>query len=156
MRLALRTPIAALVVLAASAASAAIVNMSATLSGLQEVPPNASPASGSASCVVDTDANTLSYNITFSGLVAAQTAAHFHGFAAPGVNAGVLHGLTLGSPVIGVWNYTEAQEANILAGLTYINVHTQAFPGGEIRGQVTQDIVGVEDATMSQIRGLYR
>jgi hypothetical protein len=156
MRLALRTPVAALVVLAATSASAVIINFSATLEGIQEVPPNASPATGSAVCVMDTDANTLNYTISFSGLTATQTAAHFHGFAPAGVNAGVLHGLALGSPVIGVWNYMEAQEANIIAGLTYINVHTQAFPGGEIRGQVLQDVVGVEPATFSKIRSLYR
>ncbi len=157
MRLALRTPIAALVVFAASAASAAIINLSASLDGLQEVPPNASPATGTATCVMDTDANTLTYTVAFSGLLAPQTAGHFHGFAAPGVNAGVLHGLpALGSPVAGVWNYLEAQEANIIAGLTYVNIHTSMFPGGEIRGQVVREVVGVEDATMSRVRNLYR
>lgn len=156
MRLALRTPVAALVVLAATSASAVIINFSATIDGLQEVPPVATPASGSATCVMDTDANTLSYNISFSGLIGTQSAAHFHGFAPPGVNAGVLHGLPVGSPVIGVWNYLEAQEASIIAGLTYINVHTDFRPGGEIRGQVVQDVVGVEPATFSKIRGLYR
>ncbi len=106
------------------------------IDGGQEVPSNGSAATGSAAITVDTAANTLSYNITFSGLSAAETSAHIHGFAPPGANAGVLHALPLGSPKIGVYNYNQADEANILAGLTYINIHSANFPGGEIRGQI--------------------
>jgi hypothetical protein len=53
------------------------------------------------------------------------------------MNAGVLHGLpaTLGTKT-GTWNYLEAQEANILNGQTYINIHTTMHSGGEIRGQI--------------------
>jgi hypothetical protein len=156
MRLALRTFLAAIVVIAmVGVASAAIINFTATLNGAQEVPPNASTATGSGSFVMDTVANTLSYNITFSGLLAPQTAGHIHGFAAPGVSVGVLHGFAmLGSPVIGVWNFTEAQEANIIAGLTYVNIHSEMWPAGEIRGQIEQ-VVGVEPRTFSAVKSLY-
>src|SRR5262245_59448618 len=156
MRLALRSFLAAAVVIATvGVASAAIINFTATLSGSQEVPANASTATGSGTLVMDTVANTLSYNITFSGLLAPQTAGHIHGFAMPGVATGVLHGFaSLGSPVIGVWNFTEAQEANIIAGLTYVNIHSQMWPGGEIRGQVEQ-VVGVEPRTISAVKSLY-
>ncbi len=106
------------------------------IDGGQEVPPNGSTATGSAAITIDTAANTLSYNITFSGLSAAETAAHIHGFAPSGANAGVLHALPAGSPKIGVYSYNQADEANILAGLTYINIHSANFSGGEIRGQI--------------------
>src|ERR1051326_5194295 len=61
---------------------------------------------------------------------------HIHGFAGPGVPAGVVFPLPLGNPKVGVWNYAEADEANILAGNTYANIHTTNNPGGEIRGQI--------------------
>ena len=106
------------------------------LTGLQEVGPNASPAIGGGQFLIDTDANTVTYHISFTGLVAAETAAHIHGFTDPGVNAGVLVGLPAGNPKIGVWAYAEADEAGILAGKTYVNIHSAAFPAGEIRGQI--------------------
>jgi hypothetical protein len=107
-----------------------------TLDGAQENPPTGSTATGSGVIEIDTTTNNLYYNITFSGLSSAETAAHIHGFAPRGTNAGVLAPLPAGSPKSGVWNYAEAQEANILAGLTYINIHSTNFPGGEIRGQI--------------------
>ena len=136
--------------------NAVIVNMQATLQGSQEVPPNGSTATGSGTMVVDTDTNTLTYNISFSGLSAPQTAAHFHGPAAPGVNAGVIFGLGLGSPQIGVWNMTDQQETWVLGGLTYVNVHTTAFPGGEIRGQVLEVVNATDVSSWGKIKGLYR
>ncbi len=107
-----------------------------TLSGAEEVPPNGSPATGSGVITMNTTTNELAFNISFSGLSGSETGAHIHGFAPPGSNAGILYGLPSGSPKIGSLTYTEAQEANLLAGLSYVNIHSSAFPGGEIRGQV--------------------
>ncbi len=117
---------------------AVLHNYAATLDGLQPVPPTGSPGTGTGTFVVDDVANTVSYVIEFSGLLGTEVAAHIHGMAPPGTNAGVVHGLPLGSPKVGVWNYAEAQEADILAGLTYVNIHSTLFGGGEIRGQVEQ------------------
>jgi hypothetical protein len=105
------------------------------LQGSQEVPPTPSTGLGIGVYDIDTAANTLAFDIRFAGLTSAETAAHFHGPAPVGVNAGVIFALPLGSPKIGVWNYPELQEANILNGLVYANVHTVNFGGGEIRGQ---------------------
>ncbi len=117
-------------------ADAAEFIYSAVLNGTQEVPPNASPAIGGGQFTIDTDANTVTYRIVYNGLLGAESAAHFHGMAAPGANAGVLIALPAGNVKAGVWNYVEAQEANILAGLVYVNIHSAVFGGGEIRGQV--------------------
>ena len=123
--------------LCAASADAAIVQFAATIDGAQETPPVASPALGAGTFSMDTVADTLSINIVVTvPPPSGEIMSHIHGFAPPGVPAGVLFGLPLGSPKIAVWNFAPAQEANIIAGLTYVNVHSSAFPGGEIRGQI--------------------
>ncbi len=52
------------------------------------------------------------------------------------MSASVKVALPAGNPKVGVWNYVEGDEAGILAGLTYANVHTSFAGGGEIRGQI--------------------
>lgn len=104
--------------------------------GGQEVPPVATNASGSGRFIIDTDAKTVTYHISFTGLSSAETAAHIHGPADPGVNGAVVHNLGTGNPKVGVWNYDPGLEADILAGRMYVNVHTSNHPGGEIRGQI--------------------
>lgn len=130
--------VAATVAAWATPASAQTVEFLARLDQAQEVPPSGSPAVGIGVFAVDTVADTVTYRITHIGLTAIETAAHIHGFAPVGVNAGVLHTLPGGTLKCGTWNYAAAQEANILAGLTYVNVHTTTFPGGEIRGQIAE------------------
>ena len=66
--------------------------------GTQEVPPNGSPAIGGGQFIIDTDANTVKYHLSYGGLTGAETAAHFHGPADPGVNAGVMTCLLYTSP----------------------------------------------------------
>jgi hypothetical protein len=106
------------------------------LTGAQEVGPVATTAFGGGELYIDAVANTVTYRIVVFGLSGAETAAHIHGMAAPGANAGVLHTLPAGSPKVGVWNFAESQQADILAGRTYVNVHSTMFPAGEVRGQV--------------------
>ncbi|HYE63226.1 MAG TPA: CHRD domain-containing protein [Phycisphaerales bacterium] len=136
--IALRTFAPAALALAALApmADAEIYTRVAVLSAMQEVPTNASTAQGYGRFVIDTVANTMSYRIVYAGLTSAETAAHIHGMSDPGVNSGVVHALPSGPVKVGVWNYAEAQENDILNGRTYVNVHTTNFGGGEIRGQI--------------------
>jgi len=121
-----------------SAASAAMLNFHATMDGKSEVPPNASTGSGDALATLDTSSKQLSYTITFFGLSGPATAAHFHGPAAPGANAGVAVpiGTNPTSPVTGSVTLTDAQMADLQAGKWYANVHTAENKGGEIRGQM--------------------
>jgi hypothetical protein len=121
-----------------SAASAATLNFHATMDGKSEVPPNASTGSGDALATLDTSSKQLSYTITFMGLSGPATAAHFHGPAAPGANAGVAVpiGTNPTSPVTGSVTLTDAQMADLQAGKWYANVHTAENKGGEIRGQM--------------------
>ena len=112
----------------------------ATLNAKSEVPPNASAATGTADINYDPATKKLSWTLTYSGLTGPATAAHFHGPAAAGKNAGVAVAIPNAgkSPVEGSATLTDAQAADLTAGKYYVNVHTQANPGGEIRGQVTK------------------
>jgi hypothetical protein len=124
-----------------STAQSGPVALKASLSGAQSVPPVASPSTGSASLTYDPGSKRLAWNLTWSPLSGPATMAHFHGPAAPGANAGValgIGGAGMTSPVSGQATLTDAQAADLLAGRWYINIHTAANPGGEIRGQVTR------------------
>lgn len=148
------------------AAHAGIVNYAATLSGLNEAPPNNSKGVGRASVVVDDVAGTMTVNASFSGLTGTTTASHIHCCtAAPFTGAaGVATPLpTLPDFPLGAKDgtYTQtfdllnpatynpgfiashggtvaAAQAAFLAGLaagrSYLNIHTDVFPRGEIRG----------------------
>jgi hypothetical protein len=79
----------------------------------------------------------LSWTVNYSGLTGPAKAGHFHGPAPAGQNAGVALGFTgsVESPIKGSATLTAAQAADLLAGKWYVNLHTAANPGGEIRGQ---------------------
>jgi len=97
-----------------------------------------SPDTGTYTGTYDDNTNQLSWNIPWTGLATAETSMHFHGPALPNQNAGVqvpVPGLV--SPSIGNAILAQAQEPNLLGGLFYLNLHSVAFPGGEIRGQVS-------------------
>ena len=111
------------------------VAFAATLNGASEVPANPSTASGSATANYNTDTKILTVITTYSGVTA--VAGHIHK-GAIGVAGGVIFPFTnLTSPI----NLTTppldaAQEADLMANLYYVNIHSAAFPGGEIRGQL--------------------
>jgi hypothetical protein len=123
---------------AAPSAFAETINMKATLTAGAQVPPADSKGSGSAAVSYDTGSKVLSWKITYEKLTGAPTAAHFHGPAPVGKNASPVVPITgsLASPMQGSATLTDAQAKQLLAGLWYINIHTVANPGGEIRGQV--------------------
>ena len=114
--------------------------LKAVLDAKSEVPPNASTATGSADIDFDPATKKLTWKLTYSGLSGPATAAHFHGPAEVGKNASVAVPITNAgsSPVEGSATLTDAQAADMMAGKCYVNVHTAANPGGEIRGQVTK------------------
>ena len=76
--------------------------------------------------------------MTFSGFSSQVAAAHFHGPASPGKNAGVV--MPLGnaptSPIHGTAQLTPEQEQQLASGMWYVNIHTKNNPGGAIRGQM--------------------
>jgi hypothetical protein len=114
--------------------------MKATLDGKTEVPPTTSTGTGTADINYDPATKKLTWKLTYQGLSGPATAAHFHGPAEAGKNAGVAVAIpnATSSPAEGSATLTDAQAADLEAGKYYVNVHTAANPGGEIRGQVTK------------------
>lgn len=112
--------------------------MTARLSGAGEVPPVAGTGSAAAEARLDPTTRRLEWTVTHAGLSGPVTAAHFHGPAAAGENAGVALPLagSLESPIRGSGTLSAAQVSDLMAGRWYLNLHTAAHPAGEVRGQV--------------------
>ena len=158
--------IATVLMLPVPAAYAIPMTFVGNLAGANEVPPVASPGTGLATVVLDPTAQTIQINVTFSGLTSNDVAAHIHCCAPLGTNAGVATTVpafpvfplvvTSGSYSSAVFDLTQSTiynpafvtlqggliqaEAALIAGIenemTYLNIHTVNFPGGEIRGQL--------------------
>ena len=125
---------AAAILLAGCASMTRNVNVS--LSGAEQNPPVSTAARGSGTITVGED-HSVSGSVTISGL--SPVAAHIH-VAARGKNGPVAVGLTKSSDAM--WavpagaKFTDDQYRSFLAGETYVNFHTAANKGGEIRGQL--------------------
>lgn len=150
--------------LAASAVHAAVIQFTVDLSGDNENPPAVTPGNGSAVIDLDTVTRLMTIDVTFADLLGTTTAAHIHCCAAPPTNvmvatqvpnfAGFPLGVSSGS-YLNTFDMTLASSYNpafitahggtvesafadllaaMLAGETYLNIHTTRFPGGEIRG----------------------
>lgn len=125
-------------VLAAAPAAGEIVRFDVALSGANQVPPAVTSGAGTLVAEFDTDTGLFSWTLTYEALTGPPTAMHFHGPAEPGFNAPVALPIDppLDRPVIGQALLSDETAGYLLDGLIYLNVHTAAFPGGEIRGQL--------------------
>lgn len=127
---------------APTASSVGPLNYQATLAGTNEVPPNVSAATGTATLTLSADETHVSATVTYSGLVAGSTAAHIH--VAPAGSPGPVviplsgaTGVTSGSFQVVDAAVTPTQVTDLRSGTWYVNVHSTTYPGGEIRGQFT-------------------
>jgi hypothetical protein len=112
------------------------------LSGAQSVPAVETSGSGTAELSYDPATRTVTWNIAYSGLSSPATMAHFHGPAKAGQNAPPViwlskQGSPPANPMTGSATLTPEQAKQFSDGEWYINIHSQAHPAGEIRGQVT-------------------
>jgi hypothetical protein len=138
------------------------IHISATLKGFDEVPSKSTTGQGTFRATIDETAQTITFTLTFSGLSGPPIASHIH-FAQKDVNGGIqvffcdgaghtacptgtsgtITGTVTAADVIATApdQGIEAGQFDklvhaILAGKTYVNIHTVQFPGGEIRGQI--------------------
>jgi len=155
--------------LVASGARAVPITFNVGMTGANENPPVATGGTGFATITVDTATNLLTIDVTFSGLTSGTTASHIHCCTPPGANAGVatttptflgfplgvtsgtfhtVLDMTLASSYNPAFitanggNVTTAEGilfAGILAGQSYLNIHTANNPGGELRGQIVPE-----------------
>jgi hypothetical protein len=178
--------LAASMLVATPFAQATIVNYTATLSGSNEAIPTGSLGTGLALVTMDDLLNTMSINLTFSGLSGTTTASHIHcctgapssgtaGVATiapffPGFPIGVTAGsyantfdLTLASSynssfVTAHGGTLASAEAFLLIGMSsgeaYFNIHTNQFPGGEIRGFLIPTQTQVPEPTSLLLIGI--
>ncbi|HET6557777.1 MAG TPA: CHRD domain-containing protein [Prolixibacteraceae bacterium] len=114
------------------------VTFTATLNGANEVPANESMATGTATYKYDKTTHKLSGTVTFSGMTA--TASHIHKGDTT-VAGPVVIPLDVTPPVtspitLEPTTLDSTQRADLMNGLYYVNIHSEAFPGGEIRGQL--------------------
>lgn len=130
----------------------------AVLSGSQEVPSLTVPATGGGYFILNEERNALQFYLSVTGLSGPITAAHFHN-AAAGLNGPPVRTLTAdfaGEIASGTWKSTDTEPLTpelvneLLAGNIYVNVHTAANPGGEIRSQV---LLGSEQKFTASLNG---
>lgn len=154
----------AAICLAAVAAQAQTMVFTTFMSGPQENPPNNSPGTGNATLTIDLTAQTFQLVVSFQGLLGTVTQAHIHGPVQPPGNTGVItqlpsftgfptgvtsgtYNMTFDMTQASTWNPTfmnnnggtpaGAQAAFVNAvntGGAYLNIHTNMFSAGEIRG----------------------
>jgi hypothetical protein len=118
-------------------ALADVIKYKADLTGPGENPPTSSKGVGSIEADYDTATKTLTWSGTYSDLTGPEIAAHFHGPAPIGTNAGVMVPVDAkASPFKGSAVLTDAQAKAFADGLIYFNIHTAQNKGGEIRGQL--------------------
>jgi hypothetical protein len=118
--------------------------LQAVLSGENEVPPVVTTGSGLATMGYNPLTKKLTFSLSVANVTSTITAAHIHR-GTPGVVGPVLYPLysstsgtpfAPGTPVIGTVTINPADEPALLSGGLYVNVHTAANPGGELRGQI--------------------
>lgn len=117
------------------------------LTGAAEVPPVTTDATGTFRGTYNMDTKVINYTIAFQGVT--PTAMHFHR-GEVGVAGPITIPISPGSdpysstnpyisPLVGATPpLTDAQEAELLAGSWYLNIHSAQYPDGELRGQITR------------------
>lgn len=120
---------------------AATQSFQVPLVGTQEVPSVDTPGMAMADLTYDPATRMVTWAITYVSLSGPVTMAHFHGPATKGENAApqiwlTKQGSPAENPIKGQATLTPEQAKDFVAGKWYVNLHTQAHPAGEIRGQV--------------------
>ena len=140
-----------------SPSRAETLQFKADLKASAQVPPNQTAGTGSVTATYDSATKLLSWNGSYSGLSGPPTAAHIHGPAPAGTNARLVVWVSdnvgqcsqgacksnhdtmahrLPNPFEGTATLTDVQANDLMIGLYYVNIHTDTYPSGELRGQL--------------------
>jgi hypothetical protein len=140
-----------------SPSQAETVQFRADLKGSAQMPPNQTAGTGTVDATYDSKTKRLSWKGSYSGMSGPPTAAHIHGPAPVGTNARLVVWISdnvgqcsqgacksnhdtmahsLPNPFEGAATLNEAQVNDLMTGLYYINIHSDAYPSGELRGQL--------------------
>lgn len=118
-----------------SGASAEAISLHALLVGGTNIPKTASEGFGEAQFTYDGATRRLEYYVSYDGV--APTKIDLHGPAGPAETAAALLTIPMsGSPISGAATLTPEQADLLLAGKLYIDMHSQAYADGEVRGQI--------------------
>jgi Cu/Zn superoxide dismutase len=124
------------------------VTFGTTMNGAGENPAKNVPGTGTATIVKS--GGTYTFTINYSGMTGPLTGAHIHGPAGTGANASVIvpfntAGAGASGTLTGTFTSTntaaisnDSLDVLMRTGNAYVNLHTAANPGGEIRGQLLQ------------------
>lgn len=123
-----------------------IVQYSFPLSGCQENPQHIVTGHGTATATLDTETGVIDVNGSYEGLTSECLGVHIHAPAKPGENGALIvvleHTGNTSGTIRGTGFLSEFNVDNVLSGLAYVNVHTELFYQGEIRGQIVHDCPG--------------
>jgi hypothetical protein len=108
--------------------------LTATVNGAQQVPANPSTATGTFAGTYSSVNKQLVYTVTYQGMT--PTIAHIH-TGGPGESGSVaIPFQNLASPITGTVTLTAEQADNLLSNRMYVNLHSAAYPSGELRGDI--------------------
>ncbi|HEY5083608.1 MAG TPA: CHRD domain-containing protein [Rhizomicrobium sp.] len=123
--------------LGAPAAQAESISLVAHLLGSSEVPATQSDAFAEAQFTYDSASRALQYYLNYDGVAPAKV--DLHGPAAANEKASAVLNVPLSdSPISGTVQLTPDQGQQLLAGKMYLDIHSQKYPDGEIRGQIVK------------------
>ncbi len=110
----------------------------ATLNGAAETPPADTAAGGHLKAEYSHVSHVLKWQLYVNGLSSPMTRGYFHGPDGIGGEQGIveLNQPFSGNALIGGATLTDQQAADLLAGRWYVDIQTEQYPGGEIRGPV--------------------
>jgi hypothetical protein len=111
-----------------------------------------SMATGTATFTLRSDLSAIDFVITYENLSSPEVLAHVHRASGP-----VAHTLPLGTPKEGTWLAPTTQDiAELRSEELYVNIHSEYYPTGEIRGTLMRQVLPVTTSTWGAIKALYR
>lgn len=111
-----------------------------------------SPATGFATFRLHDDLSAIDYFVTYENLTSPEYMAHVH---RPDDTIAIF--LPIGTPKVGTWQDPTAQDiAELRSEELYVNIHSEYYPTGEIRGTLRLYTIPVAVTTWGAIKALYR